>query len=148
MQLVAQTRPELAHRFGSPRSEIFFLPQNIKLTAMYDASDRVCAFRIETSNHSERVAPNLTDARYWIESQQVTRLIAELIPEGARRGAVQTQTMGLRIGEQALIESDETVQITRIQRSRPLLISGALPVADRLVKIAWKRPECPSNPER
>ena len=137
-----QTRTELAARFGSPRSETFLLEKNVKLTATYDGSARVCGFRIETPEHSERVAPNLTDVRYWIDAQQVNRLIAELVPEGLRSGPVQHSTVGLRVGEQMLTESDDAVQITRIQRSRPLPLARETPIADRLVTILWKRKEC------
>jgi hypothetical protein len=137
-----QTRTELAARFGSARSETFLLDQNVKLTATYDASARVCTLRIETPEHSERVAPNLTDHRYWIDAQQITRLVAELVPDSARQGPIQHSSLGLRVGEQMLTESDDAVQITRIQRSRPLPITRELPVADRLVTILWKRKEC------
>lgn len=137
-----QTRTDLVARFGSPQFEIFLLPQNVKLTATYDAVGNVCAFRIETPAHGERAAPNLTDVRFWIDSAHVARLIADLVPENTRRGAVQSQVAGLRVGEQMRVESDDTVQITRIQRSRPLLITSETPVADRLVTIAFKRSDC------
>lgn len=139
---VGQTRAELAARFGSPQSEIFLLPQNVKLTATYDAGGGVCAFRIETPDHSERVAPNLTDVRFWIDSAYVSRLIADLVPENTRHGLVRSKAVGLRVGEQMRVESDDTVQITRIQRSRPVLITPEIPVADRLVKIVFRRPDC------
>jgi len=53
------------------------------------------------------------------------------------------KTLRLRVGEWMLIESDDAVQITRIQRSRRLSAPD-IPVADRLVKITWKRPACES----
>ena len=139
---VGQTRSDLATRFGSPQSEIFVLAQNVKLTATYDVRGSVCVFRIETPDHSERVAPNLTDVRFWIDSAHVSRLIAELVPENTRHGLVQSQVVGLRVGEHMRVESDDTVQITRIQRSAPLLITPEVPVADRLVKIVFRRTDC------
>lgn len=139
---ISQTRAELAARFGSPQSEIFLLWRNVKLTATYDARGSVCEFRIETPDHSDRVSPNLTDGRFWIDSTYVSQLIAGLVPESARQGVVESQVVGLRVGESMRVESDDTVQITRIQRSRPLLITSEVPVADRLVKIVFRRPDC------
>jgi hypothetical protein len=142
-QASGQTRAELASRFGAAHAETFLLPHQIKLTATYDSSDHVCEYRMETPDHSERASPKLTDARFWIDSVEITRMIAELVPQSARSGPIQRDTIGLRVGERILIESDDTIQITRIQRSRPMLSAGGpLPVADRLVTMKWKRPEC------
>lgn len=140
---LGQTRAELAGRFGLPRSEIFLLPQNVKLTATYDDAGSVCTFRIETSDHSERAAPNLSDVRFWMDSDHVSRLIGELVPESARRGVVESQLVGLRVGEHMRVETDDGVQISRIQRSRRLVTTSEIPVADRLVKIAFRRLDCP-----
>jgi hypothetical protein len=142
-----QTRSDLATRFGAPQSEIFLLPRNIKLTATYDGGGAVCAFRIETRIHSERAAPNLTDTRYWTDSEHITRLISDLVPENSRQGTVQSRTVGLRVGEHMLVESDDAVQITRIQRSRRLLTIPDVPVADRLVNIVFRRPQCTEKPD-
>lgn len=140
-QASGQTRAELAAKYGAAHAEIFLLPHQIRLTATYDNVDRVCAYLIETTDHAEHLSPNMTDVRFWIDSNEVTRLIAELVPEGSRHGPVQTDTVGLRVGEQILIEADDTVQITRIQRSPRLVKAPSMPVADRLVTIKWKR--CP-----
>lgn len=137
-----QTRAELANRFGSPQAEIFFLPNNVRLTAAYGEQGTACGFRIETREHSERAAPNLTDARFWTDSELISRLIEQLVPANTHHGKVESREMGLRVGEHMRIQSDDAVEITRIQRSRPLLTSGELPVADRLVKIVFKRPDC------
>src|SRR6478672_10795927 len=75
-----QTRAELANRFGLPQAEIFFLPNDVKVTAAYGEQGTACAFRIETREHSERAAPDLTDARFWTDSQLIARLIEELVP--------------------------------------------------------------------
>jgi len=142
-QASGQTRADLASRFGAAHSETFLLPHQIKLTATYDSSDHVCEYRMETPDHAERASPNLTDARFWIDSVEITRLIAELVPQSARRGPIQTDTIGLRVGEHILIEADDVIQITRIQRSRPMLsATGPLPIADRLVTIKWMRFDC------
>jgi hypothetical protein len=143
--LLGQTRTDLATQFGLPQSEIFLLPQNIKLTATYGREGKVCAFRIESREHSERAAPNLTDARFWTDSQHIKRLIADLVPENTRQGNVESRTIGLRVGEHMHVESDDSVEITRIQRSRPLLVTSEVPVADRLARIVFKRPECRDN---
>ena len=140
-----QTRADLANQFGLAQAEIFFLPNNLKLTATYSHEGTVCALRIETREHSERAAPNLTDAKFWTDSEQIARLIGGLIPTNTRHGKVESRTVGLRVGEHLLIESDDAIEITRIQRSRPLLTTGELPVADRLVRIMFKRPECRDN---
>jgi hypothetical protein len=142
LQAGAQTRADLTARFGAPRSEIFRAGGNIKLTATYDDAGGVCAIRIETPDHSDRVAPNLTDERYWIESEQVTELIKSLIPAEARSGEVRSRTIGLRVGERMRVESDDAVEITRIQRSRPLLPASERPIADRLVRIVFRKPNC------
>src|ERR1700689_5427553 len=143
-QAPGQRRAGFASRFGSPRSEIFLLPGRVQLTATYDSSGAVCAYRIETPDNTERVAPDMIDERFWIDSQKVTRLIADLVPEATRRGQIHSKTLGLRVGEWMLIESDDAVQITRVQRSRRLSAPDT-PAADRLVKITWKRPECEST---
>jgi hypothetical protein len=114
----------------------------VKLTAIYGGSDRVCAWRIETPEHSERVSPNLTDARYWIDSRTIARLLADLVPESSRRGPTKRETLDLRPGEQMIAESDQAVSIVRIHRNRRLLNMPDMPAADRLVRIAWKGTDC------
>ena len=138
----AQSRADLEARFGPPRIEIFALPHNIRLTAAFNAVERVCMYRIETAAHLERGASSLSDGRYWMDSAEVTKLIAQLVPASSRRGIVDSQRVGLREGEDAVIESDDTVQITRTQRTRRVVAAPEIPVADRLVKIVYKGREC------
>ena len=138
----AQTRSDLITRFGQPWTETFLIPPNVKLNVAYGPGEHVCSLRIETVDHSQRAAPNLTDTRYWIDTGQVNRLLVELVPPTQRKGKVEHSKVGLRVGEYALIESDDSVEITRIQRNAPLLLTSKAPVADRLVTVQWKRPEC------
>lgn len=67
-QASGQTRAELAARYGAAHSEIFLVPRQIRLTATYDNTDRVCAYLVETIDHAERLSPNMTDVRFWIDS--------------------------------------------------------------------------------
>ena len=138
----AQSRSDLAARFGKPWTETFLVLSNVKVNAAYGPDERVCSLRIETLDHSQRVAPSLSDARYWIDAGQVTRLLAELVPQGQRKGQVHQSRVDLRHGEYALLESDDAVQIKRIQSSGVLRLASKFPVADRLVTVQWKRPEC------
>jgi hypothetical protein len=140
----SQSRSDFATRFGKPWTETFLVLTNVKLNIAYGPDERVCSLRMETLDHSQRVAPNLSDGRYWIDAEQVTRLLTELVPDAQRKGPVQHGKIGLRHGEFALIASDDSVQIERIQRSSILAFKSTLPVADRLVTVKWKRPECQS----
>ena len=138
----AQSRFDLAARFGKPWTETFLVLSNVKVNAAYGPDERVCSLRIETMDHSQRVAPSLSDARYWIDAEQVTSLLEELVPQGRRKGPVQQSKVDLRRGEYALLESDDTVQIKRIQSSGVLRLAAKFPISDRLVTVQWKRPEC------
>ena len=146
MQTGAQTRTDLAARYGPPHSEIFLLPQGIKLTAALDTSGGICALRIETPDHSERVAPNITDDRFWMSSSVVADLIKELVPEQARSGEPRSRTVGLRVGEHLRVDTWDAVEITRIQRSRRLLSTAEeSSPGERLARIIFRRPECASR---
>lgn len=132
----------MAARFGPPQWEIFLLPEHLKLTVTYDSVGSACTFRIETREHSDRVASSLTDSRYWTNAEHITRVIADLVPVIMRNGEVKASVADLRPGEQMRIESYANVDITRIQRSRRLLTSDENPIADRLVTIRFTRPAC------
>ncbi len=143
----AQTRSSLAERYGQPSSEIFLLEPDMRMTVVYGPHDQVCSMRIETPMHSDRVATSLSDARFWIGAERVDRLLAELVPAATRHGKVESDRVGLRMGEYALIESDEVVVIKRIQRNSPLPLTNRFPVADRLVTVQWKRAGCNNSTE-